>query len=204
MESNYHTPDPFRYSVNSFIRSVKEIPLILRMELQNDSRYAATFKPFIDSLGDSELLSVLFKNRDFLVHRGMLNIASTGIAGTTEGKGIKVATGFRVEPYQSTLEAYENFKAICRSSKIIRNTFGPDCDSWPIIRREWRIPDLKGELLEVAIFAWQQCGEVLSEVTRALGEEPLDQSFRCRQDLERVKTRAFSREEFILEVDGIK
>jgi hypothetical protein len=29
MESNYHEPDGFRYSVNSFIRAVKEVPQML-------------------------------------------------------------------------------------------------------------------------------------------------------------------------------
>jgi hypothetical protein len=34
MESNYHEPDPFRYSLNSFIRSAKEVTGILMTDLQ--------------------------------------------------------------------------------------------------------------------------------------------------------------------------
>jgi hypothetical protein len=90
MELNYHLPDPFRYSLNSFIRAVKEIPQILQMELQNASRYRSQFKPLIDSLHSNELFSTLHKTRDFIVHRGMLEVLSKGSVGTTEGRGIKV------------------------------------------------------------------------------------------------------------------
>lgn len=70
MEANYHTPDPFRYSLNSFIRAIKEIPQILKMELQNDHRFAECFKPLIDGLKGNDLLKILSDKRDFLVHRG--------------------------------------------------------------------------------------------------------------------------------------
>jgi len=69
MEANYHTPDLFRYSLNSFIRAVKEIPQLLSMELQNHGAYLSDFKPLIQSLRANALLSVLHDKRDFIVHR---------------------------------------------------------------------------------------------------------------------------------------
>ncbi|SAL62522.1 hypothetical protein [Caballeronia humi] len=33
MEAHYHEPDGFRYSLNSFIRAVKEVPLKLHNDL---------------------------------------------------------------------------------------------------------------------------------------------------------------------------
>ncbi len=47
MEGNYHYPDPFRYALNSYIRALKEIPQILRMELQNHADYRTYFQPAI-------------------------------------------------------------------------------------------------------------------------------------------------------------
>jgi hypothetical protein len=63
-------------------------------------------------------LGALYKKRDFVVHQGMLNVSSTGIAGTTEGRGIKMAVGFRVEPHESTVEAYEKFKFLLKKNKM--------------------------------------------------------------------------------------
>ena len=94
MESNYHSPDLFRYSLNSFIRAIKEIPQILKMELQNHSKYGTDFKPMIDGLKSDELFSLLSKQRDFVVHQGMLNILSSGTVGTIEGLGIKISRSF--------------------------------------------------------------------------------------------------------------
>ncbi|VAV85605.1 hypothetical protein MNBD_BACTEROID02-1006, partial [hydrothermal vent metagenome] len=112
------------------------------------------------------------------------------------------ATGFKVEPYETTEEAYEKFKALLRKKPIIRSVVGPDCDSWPMIRREWKIPEFNIELLEVSISAWKLCGEVISEIAIELGGEPLELTFSCRHDSERVKTMEFSQQEFFESVDG--
>jgi hypothetical protein len=204
MEANYHSPDLFRYSLNSFIRAVKEIPQILKMQLQNHPRFQTALKPVIDSLNSNELLSKLHKTRDFIVHRGMLEILSTGCVGTTEGRGIKISIAFRVDPNESTQEAYERFKELCKTDRMIRSMAGPDCDSWPMIRREWKIPDFPDtELLELSIEAWRHVGEVLSKLLVELGGEQLDLSFSCRHEPESVKTMQFSQKEFFRSVHGI-
>jgi len=205
MEANYHTPDLFRYSLNSFIRAVKEIPQILKMELQNHRECQGTFKPLIDSLRFNELFSILHKKRDFIVHQGMLEVLSRGCVGTTEGRGIKISIPFAVAPYETTHEAYERFKAVCRKDKVIRGLAGPDCDSWPMIRREWKIPEFPDkELLELSIDAWRLVGKVLSQIVMELGGESLDLSFSCRHEPERVKTVEFNQQEFFKSVDGIE
>ena len=35
MEGNYHEPEGFRYALNSFIRTVKEVPVMLMNDLQH-------------------------------------------------------------------------------------------------------------------------------------------------------------------------
>lgn len=204
MEANYHTPDLFRYSLNSYIRAIKEIPQILKMELQNHRDFKKTFKPLIDSIRKDELMSFLNKKRDFIVHQGMLEVLSTGNVGATEGRIEKISSGFRVAPYESTIEAYERFKSKCRDDKVIRGLLGPDCDSWPFIRREWKVqefPDI--ELLELSINAWRFIGRIISSIIVELGGEDLDLSFSCRHDPEKVKTLEFSQSEFFKSVDGI-
>ena len=204
METNYHTPDLFRFSLNSFIRAVKEIPQILKMELQNHPHYKKTFKPLITSLHANDLMSLLHKKRDFIVHQGMMEILSNGCVGTTEGRGIKISIGFNVSPHETTLEAYERFKNICKENKVIRDAAGPDCDSWPMVRREWKIPEFPDkELLQLSIDSWRLIGNIISDIVINLGGEALDLSFSCRHEPEKVKTMEFSQSEFFKTVDGI-
>jgi len=204
LEANYHNPDAFRYALNSFMRAVKEVPQILKMELQNLPEYRSTLKPILKALGDDPLMNLLHKKRDFVVHQGMLNVLSKGSVAATEGRIVKMSMGLPVQPWESTVDAYERFKAICRTNKVVRGLLGPDCDSWPMVRREWHIPEFPDtELLELSIDAWQIIGESLSKILVALGGNPLDLSFSCRHDPEKVKTMNFSQKEFFLSVDGI-
>jgi hypothetical protein len=174
------------------------------MELQNHHDYQGKLKPLVDSLRSNDLLSILHDKRDFIVHQGMLEVLSQGCVGTTEGRGIKISIAFPVAPYETTQEAYERFKDLCRQDKTIRGMAGPDCDSWPMIRREWRIPDFPNkELLELSVDAWRLVGDVISQIVVKLGGERLDLSFSCRHEPEKVKTLEFSQQEFFKSVDGI-
>ena len=204
MENNYHLPDPFRYSLNSFIRSVKEIPQLLQMGLQNSPDYQGTYKPFVDSIRSNPLFSKLSMRRDFIVHEGMLNVLSTGHIGCVEGKKVKISFRFPVSPLESSDDAYERFKQLCRSDSTIRSMVGPDCDSSPCVWREWKIEDFPDmELLELTITAWRLIGEVISKIVVLHGGENLDLTFSCGHDPASIKRKVFSQADFFLSVDGI-
>ena len=67
MESNYHDPDPFRYSFNSFIRSAKEVPEILMNDLQREPTVRTRIAAPLENLHRSPLFATLKKRRNFLV-----------------------------------------------------------------------------------------------------------------------------------------
>lgn len=204
MEINYHEPEPFRYALNSFIRATKEVPQIIKMELQNHPLYSSKIKPIINSTKSNELLEKLSIQRDFIVHRGMLDLTSKGHIGTTEGRGFKISIGFSVAPFESSNEAYERYKEICRSNPIFRAAFGPDCDSQPYLRREWKLEDTGDtELLELSVSAWRAQGIAISSIVELLGGETLDPSMSCRHHPEKIKTRKYSQSEFFKSVDGL-
>jgi hypothetical protein len=174
------------------------------MELQNHISYKSIFRPVISSINKDSLLALLRKKRDFIVHRGMLEMLSTGSVGTTEGRGIKIGIPFHVHPNESSTDAYERFKNICRQDKFIRSLAGPDCDSWPCIVRYWRIQEFNElDLLDLSVAAWRTVGNVLSELVKLLGGEYLDLSLSCRHDPAQVRMLQFSRQEFFKLVDGI-
>ena len=204
IEANYHSPDLFRYSLNSFIRAVKEIPQILKMELQHHPDYKLKLKPITNSMYRDALFAVLHKKRDFIVHQGMLDLLSDGMVGTTEGRGVKIGISFQVSPHESSSEAYDRFKRLCRENEFIRSLAGPDCDSWPCIIRHWKIREFPdSDLLDICIAAWKKTGTILSEILEALGGEELDLSLSCRHDPKKVRMVEFSQREFFMSVDGI-
>jgi hypothetical protein len=204
MESNYHQPDPFRYSLNSFIRSAKEVPGILMADLQRRADVRARIDPDLQKLNANAFFRTLKERRDFLVHRGMLAPKSHGQIGTTEGTRIKMTLPFPVAAHESSDDAYERYKALCRSNKIWRELSGPDCDSTPTLWRTWLIQEFPDrDLLEVAFEAWLLIGEVLSATVVALGGPPLELTMPCRHDPQAVKIKRFSQREFFLSVDGI-
>lgn len=204
MEANYHQPDTFRFALNSFIRTFKEVPQLLLITTQNHRELRKAIAPVVDALESSALYKTLTLKRNFLVHRGMLELESRGSAGTTEGRKIKISFPFHVHPNETSDEAYERYKAVCRSDKMMRGLIGPDCDSSPAIWRTWIIKDFPGrDLLEVAFEAWTRLGEVLSATVEARGGEPIDLSMPCRHDPELVKIKRFSQRDFFMQVDGI-
>lgn len=204
MEAHYHQPDAFRYALNSFIRALKEVPQILKMTIQNEKGLKELIRPELTDLESSALFKQLSKTRNYLVHQGMLELESTGSAGTVEGRKLKISFPFKVAPWESSDEAYVRYKQVCRTDKFMRSIIGPDCDSCPAIWRTWVISDFPGrDLLEVAFEAWRKLGVVLSAAVTARGGEALDLSMSCRHDPQLVMVKVFSQRDFFLEVDGL-
>jgi len=205
IEQHYHNPDGVRYSFNALIRAAKEIPQIISMELQNRADYQSQIKPHLEKLKADPLFSLLSEKRDYVVHRGMLELSSSGNIGTTEGRGHwKIGFPFPVEPWESSDAAYSRFVAVCKAQKDARNLMGPDCDSWPILERKWCLPAFPDDdFLMIAVTAWRTAGRVLSDILVQMGGDSLDLELLCAHDPERVRSREYSQEEFFRVVDGI-
>src|SRR5215813_287467 len=63
MEARYHDADPFRFSFNSFLRVLKEIPQILRMAMQAEPGFTAWFQGRFATAAQDPLVRELFKQR---------------------------------------------------------------------------------------------------------------------------------------------
>lgn len=203
MEANYHFPDAFRYSLNAFIRAVADVPEMLAKNLERHEAARRMIKPQREACAATPLFSVLKLRRNFIVHQGMLAVQSHGAVYAMEGNKVKLSFPFRVETWESSDEAYERYKEVCRNDKLLRG-LGPDCDSSPAIVRTWLIPEIPGrDMLEVAFEAWSLVGQLLSNAVIALGGEPLDLTMPCRHQPELVRIKRYSQREFFLSVDGI-
>jgi len=203
MEGNYHQPDAFRYALNAFIRAIADVPELLAKDLERYELVRRAIKPKLEALKANDLVSILRRRRNFIVHQGMLDVESKGAIHVVEGSKVKLGFPFRVATWESSDDAYERYKETCRKDKVWRG-MGPDCDSSPAIVRAWMIPDIPGrDLLEVAFDAWTLIGQLLSETVVALGGDALDLSMPCRHVPELVRIQHYSQREFFMSVDGI-
>jgi len=105
MEEHYHSADRFRYSLNAYLRSLKEIRPMLQQGMQSIKGFKDWFSPRCESLETDPLLSVLGKKRDYLVHHGMLDAKSKGGLGVARGKTVKFAMDWDVHPAEESDDA---------------------------------------------------------------------------------------------------
>ena len=145
MEAHYHRSDPFRYSLASFMRALKEVPAIVSMELQNEDGFVTWNRPERERLRSDALISHLNHQRDVVVHRQMLLPSSTACIGLTEGRGVKLGMQLSVDPRVDSDEMMLRYlHATAHDGNDVLGLLRPDEDSLPCVQREWRIPRLRG------------------------------------------------------------
>ena len=202
MEIHYHDGDRFRYCLNAFLSSIKEIPSLIKMQTQN-KKDAEVFRDQADKIASDAVYKFLKEKRDFVVHRGMLELKSKMFIGCMEGKGFKLSFSPEVPFWVDSDEIYEWYIERCQQDKDMRSLFGIDEDSFVAVERRWLIPDFEDELLEVAKDAWKKTGRELTVLTEYLGGEKLDFSLSCALG-EDVGIKAYGQKDYfkrVLDVD---
>ena len=193
LEQHYHDADPFRWHFNAFLKSIKEVPHLLAMGLQNRSGFSDWFRPERDRLTSDPLMSYLATQRDFIVHRGMLVPSSHGSIGITEGRGFKLGLTFPVHPFEDSDNAMHRYLHHVLKHKDFLQILMPDGDSLPCIHREWKLPNFDQELVELSSQAWLRTGETVNAVVSWLGAEPPELSLNCRHSNQQVQFKVFNR-----------
>lgn len=136
LEQYYHHADPFRWHFNAFIKSIKEVPQLLLMGLQNRKGFARWYRAKRENLSSDPLMSYLAGQRDFIVHRGMLVPSSHGAIGITEGRGFKHGLTFPVHPLEDNDNAMHRYLHQVLEHGDFLKILMPDEDSLPCIHRE--------------------------------------------------------------------
>jgi hypothetical protein len=176
LNEHYHQADAFRYSLNAFIRVIKEIPGIVQMQLQREYGFKAWFRAKLDELHADPLFSALSKHRDFIVHQGMLKPSSYAHIGTTrDGLTLKIGFPFPADVFEDSDDIMARFVRACQSSDLLFGLAAAhgDDSQVPCVRRAWHLapfPDV--EVRALAIRAWKVTGALLSDTLTWLGHEP--------------------------------
>lgn len=194
MELAYHSANRFRWCLNCFLRSLKEVPDLLTMELQNKPDFPSWMRPRRKALMSDNVVGHFFKLRDGVVHKSMLKPASSGFIGITEGRGIKLGLGLPIDPLEDSDQAMERYLYACARGSDPICLLMPDEESLPCVKRHWALdssPDR--ELTEIAAEAWLKVAGLVSDAVVWLGDDAIN--FSC--DLlpeQRVRVKTFDRD----------
>jgi hypothetical protein len=190
LEAHYHNADPFRWHLNAFLRAIKEIPQLISMGLQNRIGFAAWFRPHRDALSSDPLIQKLAKDRDLVVHQGMLMPRSSAAIGITEGRGMKLGIGMPVSPFTDSDDAMQSYL----KGKDILDILMDDEDSIPCVERHWRLDAFGDEdIVDVCAKAWLRTASVLTNVLTELGGPEFAPDLSCRHELDHIRFRVYDR-----------
>lgn len=195
MEQFYHAANPFRWHLNVFLKAVKEVPQIIQMELQNVEGFSQWFKEIRSCLYCDPLLQALSKQRDFIVHKGMLVPKSEGTLGITEGRGMKLGLTFPVNPLEDSEHAMERYLYCVLENSDVLGILDPDDDSLPCIYRQWHLEGFEEEIVDLSAKAWLRLGKMVETVLKWLGEDKIPAlSLDCRHSSQKVQYKIFNRD----------
>ncbi len=176
LDAHYHQADPFRYSLNSFLRVLKEVPQIVRMQLQGVTGFKAWFEQESGALTSDPIFLKFSKHRDFIVHQGMLVPRSFVHVGTTrDGRTFKIGIPFSASVLEDSEEIMARFVAACGSDDFLYGVAVAHGDEsqFPCVYRKWFLSSFPDdEARTVAVRAWKRVGAMLSATLTWLGHEP--------------------------------
>jgi hypothetical protein len=170
MIDHYHTADAFRWSLNSYLRALKEVPQLIQMSLQKCDGFKTWFGDLAAVYLSDPLVRYLSKQRDIVVHREMLVPQSSGAIGVTEGRGMKLGFGLPFDPLEDSDFAIMGY-LLASEGRDILGILKEDEDSLPCVERIWRMAAFDDEIITLASHALDKAGELLSHVYQWLEQE---------------------------------
>lgn len=182
MEKNYHQADKFRWSLNSFLRAVKEVIQIVTMEVQHDKAVSAWLKQEKKRMASEPLIDFLFKQRDIVVHKAMLKPASKGSVGYTRGRGLKIGLGMPIDPLEdSEIAILKYIHHVAKTDLDFLGILYTEEDGggeYTCVQREWRLQQFPDkELTQLAAEAWERVAQLALGTAEKLGAEVITPTF---------------------------
>ena len=204
IEQYYHFSSHFRWHLSAYLKALKEIPQLLQMELQEQPGFKTWFRDKMHDLRNDPLIAYMAKQRDIVVHQGMLLPDSTCSVGITELRGMKLGMGFQVDPNNDSDHAMHRYLYTAAERGDFLGILVPDEDSIPCVHREWKLSGFDEEIIDLTAKAWLRTGETVATVLEWLGAEPPPLSLDCRHGEQSVKFKLFERDQLQQQLDQLK
>lgn len=195
MDLNYHQANPFRYSLNAFLRALKEVPQIIKMELQNVPGFSVWFEPHANQLSRDPLLSLLRKKRDFVVHQGMFLPVSRVTVGLSKWGKFKLGLGLDLDPLEDSDTAMICYlHTVAEGGSDVLDILRDDDDTAPCVWRTWRIEQFKDdELVDLVAKAWTAVANVVVAALEWQQHPSPNRDLSCRHGSEALQSRTYDR-----------
>lgn len=181
MEEHYHQADKFRWSLNSFLRALKEIMQLASIEVQKDKALIDYVRAKKKELSDDPLIFHLYKQRDIVVHKSMLKPASNGMVGFTRGRGMKLGMGLPIDPLSDSEEAIKKY--IYHSVKNtdfmgILYTEDDGGGEFTCVQREWKLSQFPDdEITKLCASAWEKVTQAFFDIAAQMGAQLIKPTF---------------------------
>ncbi|HHG3266049.1 TPA: hypothetical protein ACPVX8_003790 [Vibrio parahaemolyticus] len=181
MEENYHSADRFRWSLNSFLRTLKEIMQLVTMEVQGNKQLSKLVAEKKSELSKDPLISYLYKQRDIVVHKSMLKPASSGTVGFTRGKGLKLGMGMPIDPLRDSEEAIKKYIYCAAKDKDFLGILYTEEDGggeYTCVKREWKLAQFPDdELVQLVAIAWEKVAQAFFDIAGTMGAQLIKPTF---------------------------
>ncbi|ELP6741187.1 hypothetical protein WD376_004266 [Vibrio vulnificus] len=181
MEENYHCADRFRWSLNSFLRTLKEVMQLVTMEVQGNKQLSKLVAEKKAELSKDPLINYLYKQRDIVVHKSMLKPASSGTVGFTRGKGLKLGMGIPIDPLRDSEEAIKKYIYYAAKDKDFLGILYTEEDGggeYTCVKREWKLEQFPDdELVQLVAMAWEKVAQAFFDIAGTMGAHLIKPTF---------------------------
>jgi hypothetical protein len=165
MASNYHDPEPFRYSLHAFVQAIESVLELLVVETQDDRRFSE-YRMRLNSFSRREEMQ-RFKNvRNAAVHRESLVPDSHISVGWFKYGKPKLWIKTKINPLIPTLQILIEFRNKLPFASPSRMFESEEVG----VLREWRLKSAAdAELLSVCALRFQEVVSMVAEAHKCAG-----------------------------------
>lgn len=159
---SYHKPDEFRYNINAFIQSFRNITFMLQSEENRPEFFDEWYTQKQEEMKTHELLQRFVSARNIVVKKSMLETRSTVRVGIFRGRKMKLAIQHEISPFTPTLCILGNCKNIMIGLMIDRehSAIGEQLG----VEREWIVDSVgDNEVISLCIKGMEYMGRLLAD-----------------------------------------
>lgn len=164
---NYHNPTEFRYNLNSFIQTLRNITFALQSEKRQIPNFEEWYSEKQSKLKENQLLKNFVEGRNIIVKQGMLESKSKISSGLFKFRKEKACFVLNVSPFIESKKVFEFSKSIWIPGFVTpEHVFiGEEIG----IKREWIIELIsENEIISECSKAWIILGDLVGEAHNLL------------------------------------
>ncbi len=168
--TNYHEPEPFRWSLNAFLEALRSVTFVFQKETKRTTGIAKWYGTQQQTMRVDSLLRTFVEGRNIVVKEGMLKPTSTADIGLFRGRVLKLTFGMKVSPFVPSKVLLEQAQTVLIGTilDIEHSAIGEQLG----VRRRWAVEQLgNDEVVSLCDRAWARIGTFFSDAHKLVGRK---------------------------------